>query len=131
MTAMDYRALLTDVQRRPNAYGLDGSYGQAVAFVTGCDAGNAWGLLVGFSQWLAMRSGEGANLAWPVLVLKIAFPSSHTGPFEPSQNAHAVHTLFGLLDEFLDARQGSGGAVNVLTQYIKWEQTRRNDVRHP
>jgi hypothetical protein len=126
---MDYRKLTADVHQRPSAYGLDGSYGQAVAFITGCDAGNDWGLLTGFPQWLAMKLGQGANLAWPVLVLRLAFPSETGQPtarsLSPQHNDHAVATLFGLLDEFLEARQGPRGAISVLAPYFEWEQSRK------
>jgi hypothetical protein len=126
---MDYRKLMADVHQRANAYGLDGTYGQAVAFITGCDAGNDWGLLAGFPQWLAVKVGQGANLAWPVLVLRLAFPSQ-TGPLtaqslSPQHNDHAVATLFGLLDEFLEVRQGPHGVISVLAPYFERERSRK------
>jgi hypothetical protein len=126
---MDYRTLFADVHRRPDAYGLEGSYGQAVAFVTGCDAGNAWGLLAGFPEWLAMTAGGGRNLVWSALVLDIAFPAPESvtpaDPLDRQRNDHAVETLFRLLDGFLAVRQGSRGTATVIARYLDWERSDR------
>ena len=125
---MDYRKLMADVRQRASAYGLDGSYGQAVAFITGCDAGNEWGLLAGFPQWLAMKAGQGANLGWPALVLRLAFPSTAGqligASLNPEDDSHAVATLFALLDEFLEVREGAHGVISVLTPYFEWKHSR-------
>jgi hypothetical protein len=42
---MDYRELLRATHRRPQMYGLDGSYANYCAFIQGLDVGNNWGLL--------------------------------------------------------------------------------------
>ncbi|WP_189266598.1 hypothetical protein [Streptomyces fuscichromogenes] len=126
---VDYRTLFADVHRRPGSYGLDGSYGQAVAFIMGCDAGNAWGLLVGFPEWLAMKAGGGANLVWSALVLRIAFPGptvvTAAETLDQQHDEHAVGALFGLLDEFLADRKGSRGAAAIVSSYLDWQRLRR------
>ncbi|MBV9855152.1 MAG: hypothetical protein JOY82_11650 [Streptosporangiaceae bacterium] len=120
----DYRKLFADIQERPNSYGLDGSYAQAVAFIMGCDAGNSWGLLTGFREWLAMKVGHGTNLGWPALVLRAAFPPPPVivpaDTLDETQEAHAVGTLFSLLDDFLETRSGSSGPALIFTEYAKW-----------
>ncbi|WAP55280.1 hypothetical protein [Streptomyces sp. S465] len=120
---MDYRQLFTDTHRRPNAYGLDGSYHQYVAFITGCDAGNDWGLLVGFPEWLALKAGTEANVAWPSLVLKVA-EQFGAGDYssDAKSNSKAVAALFSLLDEFLSERAGAKGASNIISRYVNRRQ---------
>jgi hypothetical protein len=112
---MDYRGLFGDVSRRPNSYGLDGSYGQAVAFVMGCDAGNEWGLLCGFREWLAMRIGYGANMAWPFLIREI-----HVAADPGAGEEVITDVMFRLLDEFLQERSRGRGATDILIRYATW-----------
>ncbi|WP_143676006.1 MULTISPECIES: hypothetical protein [Streptomyces] len=116
---MDYRKLFADVNRRPSAYGLDGSYRQHVAFVTGCDAGNDWGLLVGFPEWLAMKTEAEANVTWSSLVLQVAGLSTASGyPVDEEADSKAAKALFVLLDEFLSQRVGARGASNIISRYV-------------
>lgn len=119
---MDYRRLFADVRRRPDAYFLDGSFRDAVAFVTGCDAGNAQGLLIGFSEWLAIRLDCEADLPWPELVVMAArvpvASADIKNGVDESINARLVDTLFALLDEFLDEKRGAVGASMIITGYL-------------
>lgn len=66
---VDYQQLFVEVSKRPGMYGLDGSFGQFVAFLNGVDAGNDLQLLAGFPEWPIVRLGDGNNLAWSGLVL--------------------------------------------------------------
>jgi hypothetical protein len=112
---IDHRRLFSDVRERPSAYGLNGSYGQAVAFVTGCDASTSWQLLANFRKWLAIRLGYGENLVWPELVRRLALlPPAKNSPsddLDSEQESAAVNMLFDLLDAFLAAEGETGGTA--------------------
>ena len=86
--------------------GLDGSFGEYVAFFVGFSVGTPDDCLKDFGAWIANRSDSGGwNLAWPVLVLREA-------GFDPwvdrdwhhlgtEENALAVSKLKELLGLFL------------------------------
>ncbi|MBH1933621.1 hypothetical protein I5Q34_04820 [Streptomyces sp. AV19] len=117
---MDYRQLFSDIRRRPNSYGLDGSFREAVAFINGCDAGNAWGLLVGFREWLAIKADCEANLAWPLLILRMAqVPAHDAWEINETDEVRAIDSLFEELDSFLSARNGAHGASAVFMKYLE------------
>ncbi|MEV7355121.1 hypothetical protein [Kitasatospora sp. NPDC091276] len=97
---MDFHTLLRNVQRRPGAYGLDGSYREFVAFINGCDAMQDWELLKGFRQWLAERLGRGANLVWWELVRQIFVSDNGDGTGE-SEDEALCSRMFVLMSEFL------------------------------
>ncbi|WP_433199358.1 hypothetical protein ACQP1G_06445 [Nocardia sp. CA-107356] len=105
-------------------YGLDGSFGQFVAFLSGVDAGNDWQLLTGFREWLVVRLGDGDNLVWSGLVLHLAFPDQQSGRRDllanPEDNRVAVDKLLELLDEFLTRRTGHRELVRVFDEYLTW-----------
>ncbi|HET9142308.1 hypothetical protein [Actinophytocola sp.] len=101
---MDFATLLGNVQRRPGAYGLDGSYREFVAFVNGCDARQDWLLLNGFREWLAERLGRGANLVWWELVRQICLAEWGSAAGEPEDTALSAR-MFELLGEFLAAKR--------------------------
>lgn len=123
---MEYRKLFADVNRRPSVYGLDGSYRQHVAFITGCDAGNDWGLLVGFPEWLAMKVEAEANVTWSSLVLQVVGLTAASGhPADEESDSKAVEALFALLDDFLSQRAGAKGASSIISRYIT---NRRGDT---
>jgi hypothetical protein len=102
---MDARELLAQVRQRPALFCLDGSFGNAVAFLLGYDAGMDWGLLAGFQEWLARRLDCGNNLAWPALVLRGAFPDDPAGwrqdALDPKYERAATQALWEFVDEFL------------------------------
>ena len=110
---MDHRALFAAVRQRPSLYGLDGSFGQFTAYLSGVDAGTDGEALIGFREWLVVRLGDGDNLTWSGLALQLAFPGGWPGLrdrlADPEQNAVAVSTLFELLDEFLAERAKPDG----------------------
>jgi len=89
--------------------GLDGSFGEYVAFFVGLSMGAPGCSLKDFGEWIASRSDSGGwNLAWPVLVLREAGFESwvdrdwhHLGPEE---DARAVSKLSELLGMFLELR---------------------------
>lgn len=112
---MEYEKLVQDAARRPGCYGLDGTYGQLVAFVRGCDAGNEWGLLIGFPEWLAQRVHCEANLDWSRLVL-LAAGAQH-GIDDPDTQCTA--TLVESLGQFLDCRKGPHGARTIIESYLR------------
>jgi len=107
---MDTRKRLADVRRRTDAYGLDGSFREYVAFVNGYDM--AWNdtqddhrLLAGFSRWLGEQLGGGGNVVWWNLVLRLALPEMPVDTAHRDLNADqdraASDTLFTLLDHYL------------------------------
>lgn len=78
---MEFREVLSDVKKRPSAYGLNGGYREFVAFINGANAASGGNLLQGFSAFLAAKLGEGENLYWALLVAKIALsPATVTSP---------------------------------------------------
>jgi hypothetical protein len=124
---MDYWELYANAARRPGLYGLDGSYGQFCAFLTGADA-VADGLpLTGFREFLVVRLGDGNNLTWAGLVLRLAFPAARTGwpdlARTPEGDRMAVRTLFRLLDEFLTTRADVDGPARIVEEYEAWLNT--------
>jgi hypothetical protein len=123
---VDYRTLFAEISRRPGLYGLDGSFEQFAAFVSGVDAGNDWQLLTGFREWLIVRLGDGNNLAWSGLVLRLAFPDGWPGLRDrlkdPEQNRVASETLFQLLDEFLARRAAHDEPAAIFDEYLTWRR---------
>lgn len=121
---MEYRELFRSVRQRPAVHGLDGSCGAVTAYVLGCDAAISGALLTGFREWLIVRLGDGNNLAWPALVARICCPGIPLDRFpyqlDAESNARAHDGLFELLDEFLAAREQSGGLARVFAKYIEW-----------
>jgi hypothetical protein len=121
---VDYRTLFSEISRRSGLYGLDGSFEQFAAFISGVDAGNDWQLLTGFREWLIIRLGDGNNLTWPGLVLRLAFPGGWPGLRDrlkdPDQNRIASETLFRLLDEFLARRATPGEPAGIFDEYLTW-----------
>lgn len=124
---MDYRQLFSGIGKRPGLYGLDGSFREFVAFLSGVDAGNDWQLLTGFREWLIVRLGFGDNLVWSGLVLHLAFPGQQSGlrdlMADPENNRIAVDRLFELLDEFLARRAEHGEVVRIFDEYLTWRKT--------
>lgn len=123
---MTYRTLFAEVRERPGLYGLDGSFREFCAFVTGADAGNDWQLLTGFRELLVVRVGTGNNLTWVGLVLRLAFPDAESGwpglLTTPDGDRAAVATLFRLLDEFLERRAAPGEPAGIFAEYQAWLQ---------
>ncbi|MER8115612.1 hypothetical protein [Streptomyces sp. NPDC094031] len=97
---MDFPTRLRDVQRRPGAYGLDGSYRNYVAFINGGDAATDGELLRGLRPWLAERLGHGANLVWWVLVEKTYAAEAGVPSDAPLADEDLCDRLFGLLSEY-------------------------------
>jgi hypothetical protein len=101
--------IVRNARLRPSSCGLDGSFGEYVAFFNGLDLGSGKQLFEGFSEWIASRSDQGGwNLVWPVLVLREAGFEPWSGvdwhALSGDDDARAVSTFFTLLDEFLDGR---------------------------
>jgi hypothetical protein len=95
--AVDFATFLRNVERRPGAYGLDGSYREFVAFVNGCDASRDWELLAGFREWIAQRLGHGSNLVWWELVRQLCV-AEREGEMDDQT---LCGRMFALLNEFL------------------------------
>jgi hypothetical protein len=127
LAGVDYRTLFENIHRRPGLYGLDGSYAQFCAFVSGVDHGNDGALLTGFREWLVTRAGKGNNLTWPALVRHLAFPGTDrpaAAPTDsPQTNQAAADRLFALLAEFFDLRAEHGGVVKIFDGYLAWLRT--------
>ncbi|MBA4862502.1 hypothetical protein H1V43_14080 [Streptomyces sp. PSKA54] len=104
---MDYVRLLADVRRRPNAYGIKGSYREYVAFVNGANSASEGVLLDGFSTHLAKKLGEGGNLYWALLVVRLALAPRTIRDIDEigkSEDGEVSDLLFRELAEFLAHR---------------------------
>ncbi len=120
---MDTDQVLGLAHMRPGTLGLDGSFGQAVAFLQGVDAAQDGGLLVGLREWLTVRIGDGANLAWPALIVRAAFPervNANRLGLSSDDNKLVVDRLFGLLNEFRNERNSHDGLLRIFDAYAKW-----------
>ncbi|MFG3295260.1 hypothetical protein ACGF3G_41500 [Streptomyces sp. NPDC048179] len=104
---MDFSRLFRDVQKRPDAYGLNWGYREFVAFVNGCNSAANGRLLDGFSAYLAERLGSGGNLYWALLVAKLGVPSVEIRRVDDVSGAaesQVILRLFAELLEFLSYR---------------------------
>jgi hypothetical protein len=101
---------LRHARERPSSFGLDGSFGEYVAFLNGLDMGAGGRVLEGFGEWAARRAGrEGFEPAWPLLVLRAAgvdeSGDAWSWPWHglaAEDEARAVRTLFELLGGFAE-----------------------------
>jgi hypothetical protein len=104
--------------------GLDGSFGQAAAFLEGVNAGQGGSWLAGFREWLIVQAGVGFNLTWRGLVLHLAFPSGLVGgagsPLSEDDDKVVTAVLFRELDKFLEIRNTADGLVKIYDLYLKW-----------
>lgn len=103
------KAFLRHGRVRPSKLGLDGSFGEYVAFLNGLDMGAGGRVLEGFGEWVARRVGyEGWELVWPLLVLaeaRVDRPAEAWHGLSAQEDARAVAELFELLDEFARVRR--------------------------
>jgi hypothetical protein len=95
---------LRHARKRPSKLGLDGSFGEYVAFLNGLDMGAGGRVLEGFGEWAARRVGyEGWDLVWPLLVLREAGVDQSADAWHglaAEDDARAVVALFELLSAF-------------------------------
>ncbi|MEV6601980.1 hypothetical protein AB0M36_34770 [Actinoplanes sp. NPDC051346] len=104
-------AVLRNAFLRPGMVGLDGSFREYAAFISGFYMGLRKNFSEGFSEWIAYRSDAGGwNLVWPVLVLREAglksWNENQWHALGREDDARAVATLIVLLQEFLDVDLG-------------------------
>lgn len=120
---MNYKELFADLKRYTGMY-IQESYGEASAFVYGCDAGNDFGLLLGFREWLIVRLDGYNNLAWHALVLLVAFPGENVLEEDivasKERTRKAIDALCDLLIEFLQMRETRDGVHKIFEQYSEW-----------
>jgi hypothetical protein len=120
---MDYIQLFDNVKRYTGMH-IGETYGEASAFVYGCDAGNHYGLLHGFHEWLIVRLNGYNNLSWHALVLHVAFPNETVQAEDilgsKEKTRHAINTLFDLLTEFLHERDSPDGLMKIFERYFAW-----------
>ncbi|MEV4758783.1 hypothetical protein AB0J86_27310 [Micromonospora sp. NPDC049559] len=120
---MQLQRTLELLRTRPGMLGVDGSFGQTVAFLAGMDAGQNGGLLRGFREWLVVRLGDGANLTWRGLILRLTFPDGCLGGvanLSVEDEQRAISVLFDQLTAFLAVRDSADGLLNVYDSYLKW-----------
>ncbi|MFE9969057.1 hypothetical protein [Streptomyces sp. NPDC005525] len=106
---MEFERIVSDVYKRPNAYGLNGGYREFVAFLNGVNAASEGRLLDGFSASLANRLGGGGNLYWALLVAQLALAPRlvrHLGEITEADQSRVVDVLFRELGEFVKSRPG-------------------------
>ncbi|MYR60132.1 hypothetical protein GTY54_29165 [Streptomyces sp. SID625] len=106
---MKFIQLFSDVRARPNAYGLNGSFRELVAFVNGCNAATGTDLLHGFSRRMAIRLGWGENLYWALLVANIALPSARVQSLDNLGRQYDERLTAVLFDELLDFLSSAPG----------------------
>jgi hypothetical protein len=99
------RRFLQDVGRNPAAWTANGTFPEALAFVTGYDAARAGSYLPAFQRWLARRVGR-ADGSLAELVLASASLADGL-PLEAADDARATAALFALMDDWLAATEGS------------------------
>lgn len=120
---MNYKELFAGLKRCTGLY-IRENYGEAVAFVYGCDAGNDYGLLLGFREWLIVRLDGYNNVAWNGLVLFVAFPGEHVVEEDivtsKEKTRRAIDVLCDLLIEFLQIRETRDGSHKIFEQYFEW-----------
>lgn len=121
---MDYRAHFQAIHRRPQLYGMDGSFGQFCAYLSGLDAGNEGRLLTGLREWLVTRLGGGNNLSWAGLVIHLARPDGPASGREAVESAEhdpaVIAKLFELLDEFFELTARPDDVVRIFDGYLTW-----------
>lgn len=102
------KTFLRHARDRPSMFGLDGSFGEYVAFLSGLDTGAGGRVLEGFGAWVARRAGHGGwDLVWPLLVLRTAGLDASAETWHglgAEEDARAVAELFELLGAFVRDR---------------------------
>jgi hypothetical protein len=126
---MDLQHAIQILRERPGAVGVDGSFGQATAFLAGADAGSDGALLIGFREWLVVRAGVGNNLTWRGLVLNLSRPEEASGVAPVDEDSRLVQVLLDLLSDFHEVRSDADGLLHIYDWYIKW--LRRQDWYSP
>jgi hypothetical protein len=120
--------LLRSLHERPGMFGLDGSFGSYVNYLTGYEAASP-GSLVGFREWLVARAEGGTNLGWPGLVKMLVLPEDDRDmreTLDAQANDAIVRALFELLGAFLDERDGDhshsvlSGLARIYVSYADW-----------
>ena len=109
--------IVESAQSRPGSAGLDGTYGEYVAYFNGLHMGTGKRFLDGFGSWIASRSGKGGwNLVWQVLVLREAgfddWITCDWHSLNPEEDKRAVAIMFDLLSEFLRNNLESTESLN-------------------
>ncbi|MEU5538057.1 hypothetical protein [Streptomyces sp. NPDC020362] len=117
-----FREHLEMIRTRPGMYGLDGSYGPYVTYLYGYDAGTRDSALLGFREWLLLKLGRRSSFVWSRLVTELVLPEVCPGAsfrdLDDRQNEVAVEALFGLLGEFLHARDAErDGLRRIFRDY--------------
>ncbi len=102
------KTFLWHARKQPSDFGLDGSFGEYVAFLNGLDMGAGGRVLDGFGEWVSRRADhEGWDLIWPLLVLREAGVEPSAGAWHrlaAAEDDRAVVALFLLLGEFVRER---------------------------
>ncbi len=120
---MDLKRTLELLRDHPAVLGVDGSFGQAAAFIEGVNVGQQGGMLAGFREWLVFRAGDGANLNWRGLLLRLALPDGYQGGLaglSSDDEQKLIGMLFDQLGEFLAARESADGLLRIYDAYLKW-----------
>jgi hypothetical protein len=95
------------------------------AFLQGFHAATCGGLLEGFREWLVVKLDHGSNVAWSQLALNLAFPDAASPRHCLSENGgqqRAVEVLFGLLEEYWQAKESLHGLRGIYVKYQQWLQ---------
>ncbi|MGW1674672.1 hypothetical protein [Streptomyces sp. NPDC002324] len=104
---MKLELLLSDIQRRPDSYGMKGGYREYVAFLNGANSALDGMLLTGFSAHLAAKLGAGQNLYWALLVAQGALAPRAINDLDEIrqwEEGGVIDLLFRELSEFVGQR---------------------------
>jgi hypothetical protein len=102
------RKFLQGAARNLGAWTTNGTFAEALAFLTGYDAARAGSYLPGFQRWLASRPGAPHGDSLAELVRHEALARQRAA--SDHGDTAAVETLFDLLDTYLGIREGDRSA---------------------
>jgi len=106
--------LIEALRSRPGMFVNPQTLDVITAFLRGYDAALYGGLLIGFREWLIVRSDGGNNLAWEALARDLL------GKNLLGDEMKAIEMLFGLLEEFTNARDMPDGLRRIYMNYERW-----------
>ncbi len=106
------------IRTRPGMYGLDGTYGDYVTYLSGYDAGTQGSALLGFREWLLLKLGRQSSFVWSGLITELALPGLSPSPgyrsLDGEQSQIAVGALFQFLGDFLRDRDAERDGLRYI-----------------
>jgi len=97
------RRFLQDVGRNLRAWTTNGTFPEALAFVSGYDAARASSWLPGFRRWLGESLGRPDGTIAELVLASASIQGEW--PLTHDDDARATAALFARLDEYLEGRE--------------------------